>query len=232
MPLLVSLLFWNCLLFFHPSLLWLPRLILKKPPSIRFPLTFYILISLDNFLLCFLLCHPGNDKGSYFPFYIHGSEPHVLHFFFFFPANDTVPICPLQDMSRCPYHSVSTSWVKLSTAQWSLGTKSYVTESILFCIMYFTSPKSWSPSPFLLVCPAVKCRSSPDLSYLLCCLLSSPTPSALGQSFLSEPCDPLPGYSAPWWFLQIWMNLLSLCLGLLSSSTCSLPAPHLGWLAD
>lgn len=76
----------------------------KKAPSIRFPLSFFSSSPWITFSDCFLLCHPGNDKGRYFPFYIHAGEPRVLNFFF--PAHDIFPTCPLQDVSGWPYHSV------------------------------------------------------------------------------------------------------------------------------
>lgn len=91
------------------SLLWLPRLILKKSSFNQVSTVFFSSSPWITFSYCLLLCHPGNDKGRYFPFYIHAGEPCVLNFFF--PAHDIFLMCPLQDVSGWPYHSVGRTCV-------------------------------------------------------------------------------------------------------------------------
>lgn len=86
-------------------------------------------ITFSYFLYFF---HPGITK-EILPHYIRGPETHILNSFL--SAHDTFLICPLQGLSGGPYEMCGSSWVKLSTAQWGLDIKSYVTQSILFYIL-------------------------------------------------------------------------------------------------
>lgn len=171
--------------------------------------TVFLLFPLDNFLL---LSHPENDKGKHFPFFIHGAQPHVLNSFF--PAYDTFPIRSLQDMSGCPYDTVGYLEGKIIHSSVGFGDK-ILHDSISFFV-HFASPDPWSPSPFLLVCPAVKSSS------LLALLLLDIHFHSL--CFGSElPCRAIwssAGGLSPL-VISAKLSLLSLWLGLATSSSCS-----------
>lgn len=135
------------------SLLWLPRVNTQKKLFQSGSHCFFS--PWITFSSSFLLCHPGNDKGRYFPFYILGAEPHVFNSFF--PAHDAFLICPLQDMTGCPHYSAGYLEGKIIHSSLGFGDK-ILRDSISF-VFYFVSPDPWSLSPFLLVCPAFKSRS-------------------------------------------------------------------------
>lgn len=154
---------WRCPLFLHPSLSFVtPQG--NTQSSLSQVLTVFFSspwITLPSF---YLLCHPGNDKGRYLPFCIHGAAVQVLNSLFLLLIHFL--ICPPCDMVGCRDYTAGTLRVKLSRAHWDLGTKFYVTQSVLFS-EYFASPDPWSLPSFLLVCPPFKARSKSS------CLLAS-----------------------------------------------------------
>lgn len=113
------------------SLLWLPRVNTQKKLFQSGSHCFFS--PWITFSSSFLLCHPGNDKGRYFPFYILGAEPHVFNSFFLFMMHSWYVLY----RTWLGVHTTvqGTLRVKLSTAHWGLGTKSYVTQSVLFSIL-------------------------------------------------------------------------------------------------
>lgn len=143
-------------------------------------------------------------------------------------AHDTFSVSPQQDVS---------GWMSISQCGYlvgkiihslvGLGDKN-LCDSIT-SVLYSVSPDPWSPS---LSCHLPCCQMHVQVQ------LSLIVPPLLGVQFYSPcfgsefPCRTICPSAMGLSPLVIYakLTLLSLCLDLVTSSTCSLPAPHLWWL--
>lgn len=167
----------------------------------------------------FLLHHPGNDKGRNSPFCIHGAEPHTFNSFsacfWYIPQTSST-------VRGHPCHRVGYLVGKIIHNSLGLGNK-ILGDPVNF-VLCVASPDSWSPSLFLLVCPPFKFRSGPSSlsSSAGWCPVLLPLlwPVSLQNCLtLEQEAEPLGDF---------WCNWVSFLSSLLTSSTCSLPAPQQG----
>ena len=131
-----------------------PRLILKTSSFNQVSTVIFFFLPLQTFSYCLLLCHPGNDKGRCFPSIFMGWSDKFL----------TFSPCSWCILNESPTGHVwkyipQCGYLLGKITHSSVGSGDRIRCDSISCILYSAIPYPWSPSPFSLVYPAVKCSS-------------------------------------------------------------------------